>query len=603
MINTIKKPESISLDDLHKKIVIHRRFFDPWLKEHQWTYHQIARGEIPHGYKDLAEFQSICINADAELWSILNLRSPKDPAKPWRFWDYQVPSIKDEGNTLHEDGSEVGKTREVIAYMLRKACTVPHGSGLLAAPMLTHLLPIIREITKQLKYSPLLKGRLVNHIKHPHHQMEFVNGFIIDFTPVGHDGEAIRNKHYTTFAIMEEAAKIKNDDIWNEFFRAIEPECITKIYSVPDGDRSTQYYRLCKEADARNKKEEKKEEEIENELSIGENTEFTKYHWPKTLMPAPFWCAKRKRSYIDRYGGEDSAGYLRNVLGEQGYAENSVFPWPQFERLLRDIPEYRCLKILVDDAHGTVSITGTRYTMPDGNQENGTNKPQEQYLCDKEMSKGAFDIKTELKTFFTHIPGCKYAGIDLGYSKDPTEILVKLIFGHIHRLIARIQLKGVTYDQQAEALDAIDDIFDAGSLSMGWGLDYGNAGSAVTHILQGQDRYLHKKYENRLTGYEFERAYDAVDEDGEILMNKHTGKPVKHTGKELSTDALVGKMQKIHLEYPYDPDITLYYPNHTYSEGKYHRVYRKEDDHIIDADRFLTLRMLLPGEGLVDIFV
>lgn len=607
MTATIEHTEAVSIEDLKEKVAIPRKDFEKWLEKHNWTYHQIARGDLPPGYDSLLQFQTLCINMDPVLWCRVNMREPKDPKKHWGFWGYQKPSIRDEGNTIHEDASEVGKTREVEAFILYNAFTVPNGSGLLAAPMYTHLLPIINEILKQLRVNPMLSNSLVHHTKHPHHQMEFSNGFILDFTPVGHDGESLRNKHYTTFIIMEEAAKIKNSVIWDEFFRSAEPDCTTKLYSVPDGDRSTEYYRLCKAAG--NKNNINDEEENENELSAGADIEFTKYHWPKTLMPAPFWNEQRRRSYIKRYGGEDSPGYQRNCLGQWGDQENSVFPWHQFERLLRDIPEYRCLKILVDDSQGTVSITGTRYVMPELNQENGTSppggragKPQEQIICDKEISKGSFDIKTEIKTFFTHIAGSKYAGVDLGYSKDPTEILVKLIFGKMHRKIARIQLKGVTYDQQADAIDAVDDIYDAGALNMGWGLDYGNAGSAITQILQGQDRYILKQYDNRLTGYEFQRTYDAVDEDGEVLMNKHTGKPVKLTGKEMATDLLVGKMQRLELEYPYDPDIMLDYPNHTYTEGKYHRVYRKGGDHIIDADRFLMLRIVLPGEGVEDIF-
>lgn len=596
----LTETEPIKLADLKEKIAVPWKDFEKWLKKHNWTYHQIARGEVPPAYDSLLEFQSVCINADRVLWCRANMREPKDPKKPWSFWDYQKPSIRDNGNTIHEDASEVGKTREVIAFILYNAFTVPNGSGLLAAPMYTHLLPIINEILKQLRFNPMLNNSLVRHTKHPHHQMEFSNGFIVDFTPVGFDGEALRNKHYTTFNIMEESSKIKNSVIWDEFFRSAEPGCVTKLYSVPDGDRSTEYYRLCKEAD--NKQNNNNEEEKENDFSSGTDIEFTKYHWPKTLMPAPFWSDQRRRSYIKRYGGEDSPGFQRNCLGQWGDQENSVFPWHQFERLLRDIPEYRCLKILVDDSQGTVSITGTRYILPELNQENGTSKPQEQILCDKEVNSGSFDIKTEIKTFFTHIVGSKYGGIDLGYAKDPTEILVKLICGKVHKLIARIQLKGVTYDQQIEAIDAVDDIYDAGALHMGWGLDYGNAGSSVIQMLQGQDRYLHKQYDNRLTGYEFGRAYDAVDEDGEVVMNKHTGKPVKLTAKELSTDLLVGKMQRLEIEYAYDSDIMLDYPNHTYTEGKYHRVYRKGGDHIIDADRFLMLRIVLPGEGLEDIF-
>ncbi|MDI6722882.1 MAG: hypothetical protein QMD97_04955, partial [Candidatus Aenigmarchaeota archaeon] len=72
--------------------------------------------------------------------------------------------------------------------------------------------------------------------------------------------------------------------------------------------------------------------------------------------------------------------------------------------------------------------------------------------------------------------------------------------------------------------------------------------------------------------------------------------------KELATELLTKKMQRQELEYPYDPDLLLFYPNHTYREGQQHRIYRKEDDHVIDADRCLTLRIILPGTEMEDIF-
>ena len=223
-------------------------------------------------------------------------------------------------------------------------------------------------------------------------------------------------------------------------------------------------------------------------------------------------------------------------------------------------------------------------------------------LIDKRISKHGFDIKAEIKQFFAGIPGLCFGGSDLGFSQDPTEIYVKQIYGRIHRLIARVQLKGVTYDQQAEAIDALDDIYGAGTATMGWGLDFGNAGSAVVHILQGQAAYLAKEYEGRLTGYQFGAAYDAVDEEGEVIIDKKTLKPLRLSAKELSTDLLTKKMQRQELHYPYDPDIVLMYPNHTFRNSSTRRIFKDKDDHVIDADRVLTLRVVLPGDGDADLF-
>lgn len=582
--------------DLGKTIMVPSEIFDATLRDLNWSWHQIARGEFPTPFTSLEELQLAIICADPVLWTTAFLRNPDDPDRPWQFWDYQQESIRYSGNTLHECGAEVGKTREIIGYILWKVFTVPNGSGLVTAPMTIHLMEIIDAIVEQLQHNPDLGRALVLHRKQPHHHLKFSSGFKVDFRPAGHDGEALRGVHVNTFAIMDEAAKAKNKDIFKEFWRASKPGCDHKLYSTPDGDRSCVFYRLCQKADGKLKAE---DEEQSDDAAL-KTLEFRKFRWSKELMPPPFWTPERRRFYIDQYGGEDSPGYQQNVLGNWGDPENSVFPWYQFSRLLHEIPEYRCLKILVDESHGEVSLYG--YELQSQTVDGVKGKPDVVVICDRRIRKSEFDIAAEIKAFFDPLPGLLFGGADLGFSQDPTEIYVKLVYGKAHRLVCRLQLKGVTYDQQAEAIDALDDIYDAGQHKMGWGVDFGNAGSAVVHILQGQDQYEHKDYESRLTGYQFGAAYDAVNEDGEVIIDKKTGKPIRLSAKELSTDLLTTKMQRTELQYPYDPDIVLYYPNHTYRNSSNRRIYKDVDDHVIDADRVLTLRVVLPGDNQEDLF-
>lgn len=589
--------------DLGKMLIVPPEVFEKELQRLDWSYHQAARGDFPHPFESLEQFQLGIICADPVLWCAAFLRNSDDPECPWTYWGYQEESIRHDGNTLHECGAEVGKTREIIGYILWKALTTPQGSGIVTAPMTIHLLEIIDAIAEQLSHNPAIGQALVLHRKQPHHHLKFANGFKVDFRPTGHDGEALRGVHVSTFAMFDEAAKAKNPDIFKEFWRASKPGCVHKLYSTPDGDRSTVFYRLCQKADGK-----LKDDESAGDLGL-KNLTFHKFHWSKELMPAPFWTPERRRFYIEQYGGEDSPGFQQNVLGNWGDPENSVFPWYQFQRLLHDIPEYRCLKVLVDDSHGEVNLYGyevtrhgARGTGHGETQEPGAQRPEPVTLCDRRIYKREFDIAAEIKAFFSPLPGLLFGGADLGFSQDPTEVLVKLIFGRIHRTIARVQLKGVTYDQQASAIDALDDIFGGGTNSMGWGLDFGNAGSAVVHILQGQEQFAGKAYEDRLTGYQFGAAYDAVNEAGDTITDKKSGKAVRLSAKELSTDLLTTKMQRVELQYPHDPDIMLYYPNHTYRNGQNRRIYKDIDDHLIDADRVLTLRVVLPGETSEDLF-
>jgi len=628
--------EPISFSDLKKGIVVPKEYFEPWMQQFDWTYHQLARKELPYPFESLEDFQLACICADPFLWCTAFLREPEDPDHddPYSFWDYQTESLRYKGNAVHKDAAEVGKTREIVALGLYLACTTPNGSGLIGAPQQTHLEEIIEAMDNQLNWNPELGDfRWHRRIKdgwkkHPHHAFYFRNGFKIDFRPSGFDGQAYRGVHVSTFAFKDEAAKDKNAPQWSEFWRAMKPGCIARIYSVPDGDRSCEFYKLGERARMNTPKyrreaapAEPEEETIESFKGISghiKNLKFRLFQWGKNLMPDPFWNAERKRFYVEQYGGEDSPGYKHNVLGEDGDPEHTVFPWHQFRLCIKDIPEYRCLKILVDSSNNEVIARGYRcnYTVT----ENGP-VPHVEFLLDTVYEMSTFfdlspsvipanagirdpdvgsDFTRLIKSFFISAPGQKRSGGDFGFSDDETELISKVIIGTRERMVARLQLKHVTYDQQCQALNALDDVY--GPLeALTWGTDFGNAGSAVAHDLQGLEIYKHKRYEDRLKGFQFESTTNNVNEEGEEIIDAKTGKPAKITLKELATDLLVRKMQRQELEYPPDPDIILYYTNHTVRTGGKHRIYKKEDDHLLDADRAQILSKILSAD-IEDLF-
>ncbi|MEW6115652.1 MAG: hypothetical protein AB1553_01970 [Nitrospirota bacterium] len=600
--------EPVTMDDLRKAILVPREDFEKWLELHNWTYHQLARKEYPEPYEDLQQFQLACYCSSPLLWIPAFLREPEDPdhQDSYTLWDYQEDSIAYPGHTIHKCGAEVGKTREIVAYALYKAFTVQNGSGLIGAPQQTHLDEIIEAMLEQLDFNEDLKPSLVEHKKHPHHRFRFDTRFKLYFRPAGHDGEAYRGIHVRTFAIKDEAAKLDHKKQWSEFFRAVKPGCVVKLYSVPDGRRDTEFYRLSKLAEGEKDTEIEAFKEASNHIK---EIKFQLFKWPKMLMPSPYWSPERKKFYIDLYGGEDSPEYKHNVLGEDGDPANSVFPWQQFRYCIKEIPEYRALKIMVDSANGEVSAYGYRCEYVAG--DSGPVPKAVTILDTTYRLAGFFDyvegeeseFRKLIKSFFDETrEGAKEGGGDFGYTGDPTELIVHKRIGKKDRWVARLQLRQVTYDQQCQALDAIDDIFEPKE-SLGWGTDFGNAGSAVAHDLQGLPQYRDKDYDDRLRGFMFESTTDNVDEEGTPIIDAKTGKPAKITLKELATDILVKKMQRMELEYPPDPDIVVSYTGHTCTYGSKHRIYSKSNDHLIDADRARVLAKLFMNEtGRDDVF-
>lgn len=576
------------LSELKKRLAVPEEVFDGFLKSRGWSWHQLARGELPLSFEDI-QLGLIC--ADHILWARYFLKEP-DTGAPYEYWPYQVESARYNGDVLHSDGAEVGKTREIGNLLLHSAFTREGGSSLVGAPEQIHLDEIIDYMTEQMyTFSPELGKGLKRHKKHPHHVFYFHNRHRIYFSPGGFDGTGFRGKHVDGICVMDEAAKVKNPDIWREFWRAAKPLATFRIYSVPDGDRGTVFFKLKQKA----RGAQEKEVEADSLAGVPERT-FKLYNWKKTEQPEPFWSDKRRRHYIELYGGEDSAGYRRNILGEDGDPEYAVFPWHQFSKVLKDITDYRVMKILVDDGANTVSVFAAQYRVISG--ENGIREGREAIITDRTIEKVRFDIAAEIKSIFNAVPGLIYVGGDLGFSNDPTELVVRLVLGKTWRTIARLQLKGVTYDMQADGISALDDIF----APKGIGLDFGNAGSAVVHNLQKDGAYPGKNYIERVTGFQFAETYDDMDETGESIVDKKSDKPRKKAAKELATDLMVKKMQRQEWELPFDPDYINEFPSHTSREGSRHRIFSKENDHIIDAERVCTLKIVIPDNAADDLF-
>jgi len=266
------------------------------------------------------------------------------------------------------------------------------------------------------------------------------------------------------------------------------------------------------------------------------------------------------------------------------------------------------LKVLVDAASGDVSLELTRFeAMREGNRLTG----REILLWDRREPLSGWatdaDCRTSVERIvfeaFAGLPqGENWMGADLGQTRDPTELIVKIKRGETMRMTARIQLRGVEYRHQCEFIRAMDILADPDAARPCWGVDPGNAGTVVIGMLQNEARYDDRNFEARLSGYAFGGGYDAVNLDGDTIMDEKKDKPIRQNGKELSTDLMVQSMQRRREQYPLDPELALMYPNHTYRQGPRYRVFRTDNDHVIDADRQLMLNRILSDGGGWDYF-
>ncbi len=572
-----------------------------------WTTEQLP-------FANLEELKMFLIFADpVHFAECILLESDVHGNPPWRLFDYQKPSMRFEGNKLHQDGAEVGKTREIVALVLHRLLTRT-GGQLVGAALDGHLDEIWDEIQTQRALNPWLDSQIDRkgtRVK-PYKRLRATNGNVVYFRPAGAEGTAFRGPHVRVAAYLDESAKIPSKEAFANFFRACKPGCQISIYSVPDGRRDTRYYELCQSSP-----------EVDPfsppaiaAADYGTGTiarRFWRFTWSKRLMPAPWWSAARETEYVEQYGGRDSSAFKQNVDGEHGDPATSVFPWHRFRACVRYLAGYVVVKIRFDAADHMLRIEAARlnrdYRVSErlgADEEAGVAKPLvpfysdeiaagDLYAGDLEQRVGAWE--SLLRTFFAPTGGHLVAGADFGSINDPTELLIGELATPRTDWIGRLQLSGVDYDNQADAIRALDLILEP---SYGWGFEATGDGKVVGQILAKRSVRGGSGRERWIDFSDFVMNAKMADRDPETGEESLDDKkrPLKVTYKAYGTRLLVLAMQRVRLGVPFDPDMMIEFPNHqarVLASG--HVQYSTTDDHLVEAARVMALRQMVIDLG------
>ena len=603
----------------HQRQMLERGIFEPdvfdaWLARRGWSWGMLQAGSLPIDFDQALLLFTI---EDPVRWCETFLQEYNGEA--FRFFDYQKPSIRAwNQDVVHEDGAEVGKTREIVALLLLAhitgcGMTRSNPSSLVGAPQQIFLNEIIDAIERQIgvfKSMPgdsVLKQAWLEPRRTPHTQLRIVcaNAMnpgkptlgTIDFRPAGHDGEAFRGVHVNCLALVDEAAKMKSKIIWSEFNRSLMPGCRFRYYSVPDGDRNSEFYRVCQSA----------------VIGLPEGTPGTrKFHWPKTIMPAPFWSPEREAHSVKLYGGRDTPGYQRNVLGLWGDAEDPVFRWGDILPNVVDLPDYRRITLSADGKGGQLYVNVERIALQitEGNMAGqplslcDTVEPLGDYIGkDAEARRAAW--RELLEPWLGHLrgQGVFWAGVDLGERNDPSECFLFEEVGEHLLLRLRIKATGLPYHAQKELLYRVDAIFGHRPF---WGADMGSAGTVVVKDLCNLEEFEDAHFDERLIGFHFQQSVECIGEDGEALTrDKDDGDTeiLRAPAKHWATQCMVARLQQGGYRLPYDGDVLNNMTSHTARQGAKWPIYSAKNDHDLDAMRQAMLRKLASVQAEdVDVF-
>jgi len=446
------------------------------------------------------------------------------------YWPHQAEDLQcAEKNIIHLDGRDTGKSVVLSTDALHFAFTSYGVQGLIAAPHQGHLDTIIEEIEFQLEASAELTASVgvtkygkPKITRKPYFRLEFTNGSILYFRPAGAYGDAFRSLHVERIWVDEGAWL--TEKAWNALRQCLKADGTLRIYSTPNGLRNTTYYRLTS------------------------SEQFKVFRWPSWLNPD--WSNHREHELLEFYGGKNTPGWQHEVAGEHGKPSYGAFNVESLNLCRQDVAGYR-----------KVTIQGSDLS-----------------ACESEE-----DSLERLEILLNLMPqtGLFWIGGDLGYTNDPTEIVVfrEDEFGdrRVMTLVLRIHMEHVSYPHISQVISMLECYFTP----VGIGIDNGGNGLAVVQELLTLDKYKSLQLEGRLRGYDF---------GGMTTLDVRDDRQVKKRTKEFMTMLINGALQRRQIVLPADDsDIEDQFTTHTYTFSNGNIIYSKGNDHIVDAVRCAML--------------
>jgi hypothetical protein len=443
----------------------------------------------------------------------------------YRVWDYQWAWYQnDETYQIDQAGRSLGKSQGILMRSFAFPFNYPGQEMLITAPELNHLGPIVDKVED--KFLTIRMGREMlprgkgGGIKHqPQFQATFLNGARIMGRLPGRDGKGVKGQH----PLVLEADEMQDfpRQGWLELIETMKagiPGAQWRCHGVSRGVRDMYYRMTSDEADV----------------------PFYVHRF--MAMFRPTWSAKERREKIAIYGGSrDNPDYKRNIYGEHGDVTNPVFVLARLMACVR-INESTWATEFNEDIYRKIKIEG----------ESLERRPIESMLSfpRSHLAKGYSSF---------------WAGMDLGFTNDPSELLV---FGQIRqkrgdqdvdvlRLLTRIHLMRISSPDQQKVIEEVFNFY--GDRLRALSMDKTGAGLPIWQHMDNN-----RELRSRVKGYGFSEKR-AVEFDDRPLV-----------GREKPEDALIEKnvieyaTQKLReyvdsgmLELPYDQEVLMEWQGQT----------------------------------------
>ncbi len=448
----------------------------------------------------------------------------EQPDRCFRIWDFQWPLYHDESAyQIDQCGRSLGKTVGIIMRAYVFPFQNPGQEMLITAPELNHLRPVTDKIetyftTTRLgrEMLPNVKGSGINH--QPQFQARFRNNSRIISRLPNRDGKGVKGMHPLRIELDE--GQDYPGPGWTEIIETMKagtPGASWRVHGVSRGVQNDMFY----------------------QLTTGKNPNLPfKVH--RYMAPhRPSWSDQERQSKIAMYGGtEDNPDYRRNIFGEHGDAFNPLFVLARLMACVRNQESSWATKYN-DDVYCKIKINDELH------RKSGL--PIAQFL---ESIPG---------THFTDEYASFWVGMDVGYTNDPTEILLWGVVPRkgqpdLLRQLLRVQLQRISARDQADVVKAI--FLKYGKRLKRWGMDKTGNGLPLFQFLRDDPDANAIGLTGRIAGYGFSEKLPVDFDDREPTpKEKLTDLVIERNVIDYASDELRKIVDAGVLELPFDQEL------------------------------------------------
>jgi len=233
---------------------------------------------------------------------------------PWPARSYQEDMLlEDKEHICCASARGVGKSILIESDVLYTARHNPGKEGLITAPNAPHLKPLFEKILQRMYGSVLLRKSANRVIRSPEYFIQFRNGFKLHGRIAGTSGGQTLLGLHVDFLWVDEG-QLYMPAATTQLQGCINPDCIMKIFGVPNGVRDSYLYKCTVDPDFKQYKIEK---------------------WKD-----PTWNEKIASRLRRIYGGENSQGWINQIRADWGSMAHLTFPERHWRKCLIEVADY-----------------------------------------------------------------------------------------------------------------------------------------------------------------------------------------------------------------------------------------------------------------------